>query len=342
MRGHEVQERAMGMKRIFGLVCAAMVLALSFGCASRFAQEVSSPLPPETAPIGIYPENIVSGDILEIAYHLESSIDDESYRIGFGDILSVRVSNHPELEQEAVLVLPDGTVMLEQVGWIRAFGLTAAQLTAVAEKAYVSAGLFEPEVFLTVVKAEERVKEFMRMLGADSGSRLQVAVFEQDYIELPLIAPVKVKRPLEEVRAEVRKGYNGLFGGRLNVSVNLLKRAPPKLYVLGEVMKPGEIELTRPVNLLMAIASAGGFRETADEGAVLVVRFDESGTHRQWVFDLDDGLLTEGGSAFAMHTRDVVYVARSPISEANLAVKQYVRDLLPIQMGIGVGWSLNN
>jgi polysaccharide export outer membrane protein len=105
---------------------------------------------------------------------------------------------------------------------------------------------------------------------------------------------------------------------------------------MGEVKKPGAMAMNRPVNLVSAIAMAGGFTDAADDAAILVMRLRPNNDYDYWTLDLKRGLLApEQQGGFALRSNDVVYVARSPIANANLFVQQYIRGLLPFDLGIG-------
>ena len=60
-----------------------------------------------------------------------------------------------------------------------------------------------------------------------------------------------------------------------------------KVYVIGEVAKPGTFPLGSEMNVLQAIAEAGGFVEGANKGAIVIVR-TESGKEHRYKFNYND------------------------------------------------------
>ena len=60
-----------------------------------------------------------------------------------------------------------------------------------------------------------------------------------------------------------------------------------KIYVVGEVAKPGPFPLGSDMNVLQAIAAAGGFLEIAKKGDVVIVR-NENGKERRFKFNYND------------------------------------------------------
>ena len=60
-----------------------------------------------------------------------------------------------------------------------------------------------------------------------------------------------------------------------------------KVYVIGEVTKPGTFLLASEMTVLQAIAEAGGFLEHANKGNVVVVR-NEKGGERRFKFNYNE------------------------------------------------------
>lgn len=60
----------------------------------------------------------------------------ENYRIKAGDKLSVKFLNHPELNELALTVRPDGFISLQMIADIKAEGATATELKKKIEKGY--------------------------------------------------------------------------------------------------------------------------------------------------------------------------------------------------------------
>lgn len=315
-------------------------LALT-ACANRFprADPAAPPMPGDTA---LHADVITNGDVIEVGYFLVAKTEAQAYRIGIGDVLRVSVADHADLDRDELVVLPDGTISMALVGSFMASGRTVAELSRVFEKAFAQARFKEPQIVVSVVRGQQGLRQFMQYLGADRGSnRLALVVFDRQPLELPMIPAVAVARPLAELREEIRAAYARVFGDQLAVTVNLTKRAEPTLYVMGEVKRPGAMALSRPVNLVTAMAMAGGFTDAADEAAILVMRVRPDHDYDYWTFDLKQGLLSpERQGAFVLRSDDVVYVARSPIADVNLFVRQYIRGLLPFDIGAGFSFQL--
>lgn len=135
-----------------------------------------------------------------------------------------------------------------------------------------------------VLDAPEITQEYR--LGA--GDKLQIIVYgEEDLsgefdvggagrIALPLIGEVMVDGQtlpqLEEaIAVKLREGY--LTDPR--VSAQVLNYRP--FYIIGEVEEPGEYPYSNGMKLLNAVAVAGGYTYRADETAVFINRYGETG-----------------------------------------------------------------
>lgn len=104
-----------------------------------------------------------------------------------------------------------------------------------------------------------------------------------------------------------------------------------QVFVGGEVARPGIYEMPAQIDAFQAVALAGGFLPSARRGDVLVLSRASGQTHVSEV-DLSPRAMRRGfPDAQPLQRYDVVYVPRSPISQVNLFMQQYVRDALPVQ-----------
>jgi polysaccharide export outer membrane protein len=62
-----------------------------------------------------------------------------------------------------------------------------------------------------------------------------------------------------------------------------------KVYVIGEVARPGAFPLGIGLNVIQALAEAGGLLEHADKGDVVIVR-NENGTEKRFKFNYNEVL----------------------------------------------------
>jgi len=153
-------------------------------------------------------------------------------------------------------------------------------------------------------------------------------------ITLPLIAPVMAaNRSIEQLEAAL----SGAYARQLRypqVEVTLRAAGPLKVFVGGEVGKPGVYAMEGDMDALRAIIDAGGFTVGARQTQVVIIRRGPGGQAMMRTVDLKRALKGENGAEFVPLRRfDIIYVPRSSIAEAGVFVQQYFRDLLPGQIG---------
>ncbi len=112
-----------------------------------------------------------------------------------------------------------------------------------------------------------------------------------------------------------------------------------RVYVGGEVSRQGLVELTGGMTALQAVLSAGGFKETADPEAAIIIRKGPDNQPVPVRVNLKSALSGDGpGALVQLRPYDVVYIPKTWIAEANKFVKEYVQDLLLFR-GVSLGFS---
>lgn len=116
--------------------------------------------------------------------------------------------------------------------------------------------------------------------------------------------------------------------------------ASQRVFVGGEVANPGIYDLPHEIGVLQAVVIAGGFRPTAREDAVVLIRRTPRETPMARLVDVASvvqrGALDQDVPLRAL---DVVYVPRTGAAEVGLFVDQYIRAVLPFDRSIS--YSLN-
>ncbi len=114
------------------------------------------------------------------------------------------------------------------------------------------------------------------------------------------------------------------------ISVNVVSIAA-RIYVDGQVEKPGEYVWTRQVTAMQAVSLAGGLRETANGDHLIVVRRMPDGEQQVFDIDLDEVEEGEGESRdLYLAPYDTVYVPSSRVADVNKWIDQYIRKNIPL------------
>jgi polysaccharide export outer membrane protein len=100
----------------------------------------------------------------------------------------------------------------------------------------------------------------------------QVIVRPDGKISFPLIGEVQASgRTPEELRQEIVKKLE-IFVPNPTVTVMVNKINSIKIYVIGNVLRPGEFVLGRNINVLQALSKAGGFTDFASPDDIFIIR----------------------------------------------------------------------
>lgn len=111
--------------------------------------------------------------------------------------------------------------------------------------------------------------------------------------------------------------------------------ASQKVFVGGEVAKPGLYDIPGEIDPLQAVMLAGGFLNSARREEVVVLRRGAGGQPFMRVFDMKTVFARETGFAELPRLRrfDVVWVPRSRVSEVGQFTQQFIREALPVTVG---------
>lgn len=112
------------------------------------------------------------------------------------------------------------------------------------------------------------------------------------------------------------------------VSVVIAQLAEHKVYVGGQVAKPGFVLFRDGLTPLQAIVERGGFVDDADTDSVLYIR-RVGGEVQSQRLDLESVMDGDSAEQIVMSPDDIIIVPRTFIGEADVWVDQWIRGLLP-------------
>jgi polysaccharide biosynthesis/export protein len=155
-------------------------------------------------------------------------------------------------------------------------------------------------------------------------------------VSLPLVGDVLVQGlSVPEIASKLEAALAGKVK-RPQVVVNVQGAvSSQRVFVGGEVMRPGAQGLIGPVTVMQAVVAAEGLKDTANASDVLVLR-QVSGAPQQ-VFKVRLDRLMAGDAQvqdMVLRPQDVVIVPRSGVASLNVWVDQYLRRNLPINFGV--------
>ena len=131
----------------------------------------------------------------------------------------------------------------------------------------------------------------------------QLIVRPDGRISFPLVGDLEVSgKTTTQVKADLEKKVRD-YVPDASVSVIVMGLGSLQYYVLGKVANPGAFNLSRPVSVLQALATAGGVTTFGKEGGILIVRkHGKDTTHIPFDYeavkkgkDLEQNILLERG-----------------------------------------------
>lgn len=121
----------------------------------------------------------------------------------------------------------------------------------------------------------------------DKEMSAEVVVRPDGKISLPMLNDVPAAGMTPEQLAEAIEKAAAKFVRDPGTTVMVKEIHSRKVYVIGEVGRPGTIPLASDMNVLQVIAQAGGFLEHANKGDVTIVR-NENGKERRYKFNYNE------------------------------------------------------
>lgn len=159
-------------------------------------------------------------------------------------------------------------------------------------------------------------------------------------LTLPLVSPfMAADRSLPDVEAALEQAYAPTLR-KPDVEIALRTATPLKVFVGGEVDKPGVYDMPGDIDALQAVLMAGGFKTSARRREVIVIRRGLDGRPMMRTANLLQAVAAPGlGDAVPLRRNDIIYVPRSTIANVGLFMQQYLRDALPVS--VGFSYALN-
>jgi polysaccharide export outer membrane protein len=163
-----------------------------------------------------------------------------------------------------------------------------------------------------------------------------VVVQPDGRIILPLVPPqMAAGRSAPELEQQLSAAYATQL---LRPDVTVTIRAQPlKVFVGGEVGKPGVYDMPGDIDALRAIIEAGGFADTAKQRQVVIIRRARDGRPMMRTVNLNHALAGQPGAELVPLRRfDIVYVPKTGLAEM-AAIMTQIRNALPVQFTYAFG-----
>lgn len=225
-------------------------------------------------------------------------------------------------------VQPDGTITLPLLGQVRAARMTVDGLREHLEELYKKYYKV-PAITVTPIKVNTRLQDLIASVDARQGVggiNLKLTVTPAGKVYMPGIGALCAQGlTLEELSDEIDARYNATIPG-VDVTPVLDQRAPRYVYVLGEVVKPGQYTLTGPTTLMGALAMAGGWHPGANLRQVVVFRRGDDWRLMATMLDIKGALYGRRpapADEIWLNDSDIVVVPKTQIQATDEFIQQY-------------------
>ena len=274
-----------------------------------------------------------------------------SYHLQVGDEMQIQVLGMPELSTTTT-IRPDGMISVMLVDDLRASDRTVPDIrqdltdrysklyhnprvgvfvkTFSNRTVYVTGEVAKPGSMplngaLTVVQAATMAGGFL------PSAKLEEAVLlrQSDGMNRKVI-PVELPKILKGDAQDIPLQPS---------DVVYIPKSDIKVFVGGEVQKPGLIPLDRQLSALKALTAAGGLLDSGSlRGAVLI---RDHGNQKPETIPLHlDEVMRGSLNDTILQPYDIVYVPRSNIAKLDRAVDQYIRRVIPMTLTGGFSYLL--
>jgi protein involved in polysaccharide export with SLBB domain len=188
------------------------------------------------------------------------------------------------------------------------------------------------------------------MLGA--GDKIAVKFFYNDKlnervtirpdgrISLQLVGEVKAAGfTPADLNSLLTEKYAGLLEST-NVTVIVEEVVSQKIYIGGEVGRPGVVPINGKLRILDSVMLAGGELDTAELQNVVLIRYN--GSQKPDIYSINLKKIINGQMPdINLRPYDIVYLPKTAIAKVDLFVRQYIYNLLPSQVLFSFPYNLN-
>ncbi|MFH1160235.1 MAG: polysaccharide biosynthesis/export family protein [bacterium] len=280
------------------------------------------------------------GDVLEIVYHSKYEINAEEYRLEVQDRISINFPFQPQFSTSA-MIRPDGKITMPIIGDVAVESKTAAEAAAILNREYKKYFL-EPSITVGLEAFNVKIDELKKAIttAARGQNSKGTPISPDGRISFPLIGGITAQG---FTVAQLEKMINERYAKQvrnLNTTLILQEIRHPKLYVLGEVEKPGAYDIGSVPNVLTALTLSGGFKKSAELEEIAIFR--NEGLERPIAFKVDIRKALKAGIVLTnikLKPGDIVYVPKTRLDETTDTIEKIftkgIYAVLPFTASIG-------
>lgn len=278
---------------------------------------------------------------------LNDQTQKQSALLGAGDILSIRAYHNPRLNDDPT-IRPDGNISLQLIGEVKAAGLSPSQLATSIKNEYAKFFKTSSGAYVIGVGDQLSVKFYF-----NSELNEELIVRPDGNVSLQLVGDVAVAGlSPSQVQSRLKEAYSTLLElpeiavivrdfKIPEVTVTVKDFISRKVYIGGEVTRPGTASIAGSLRAFDAIIQAGGALPTAELDTVVLVRYN--GASKPDVYSLNLNRVQSGETPdVLLKPNDILYIPKTTIAQVGLFVDQYLNRLIPHSVSFPFPYNLNS
>lgn len=135
------------------------------------------------------------------------------------------------------------------------------------------------------------------------------------------MTPSQLRQEITDLYAKQLKNYD--------ISIQIRSLSNKRIYVGGEVLRPGFVDSPRKLSIQEALMEAGWvIGDTAGLNNVLVIRYKQDKRY-DYSINMSKIIKGEEPELFYLEPYDIVYVPKAKIAKVNTWVDQYIDGIIP-------------
>ena len=139
----------------------------------------------------------------------------------------------------------------------------------------------------------------------------EVRISQESTINLPLIGSIELAgKSVRQAEEIIRARYDADYLKNPQITITVLEYTPLTVRVLGAVNKAGEVAFTpeQPMDLVEAVARAGGHSRLADLRRVRLTRPSANGKSETFTINVDEIMKGSSSEKWLLQKGDVIFV----------------------------------
>lgn len=232
----------------------------------------------------------------------------------------------------------DGRIIMPLLGAFKPVGMDAAQIKAVVATKAEQYFRNKIEVEVSIFPGSSRQTVDLR----SAGEGIQyfhgaVKVGPDGSVFVPDVGVFEARgKTLSSLIQEMQSAFDNVYQNEVQVRVAFQESPGMSVFIGGEIRAPGKYPYQASLTLLQLISEAGWVNDSADISRVVLLHAVDKKGYTRYQSNLTEVVDGEARlkQDIKLSPRDIVIIPKSGIANVDLWVDQYIRRVLPFNIGV--------